>query len=82
MDRETLEWLEAMKAKGHMPILDPDGSLNIFVYEEGDYHFGPGCEACGWSDCMYCLPISEIPQCTAVEAEVIRERKAIAGPTD
>jgi hypothetical protein len=56
-------WSDAMKAKGHTPILGPDGSLDYSVYK-GGYHNGPGCESCGWSCCWHCESVKHIPECS------------------
>lgn len=69
-DQEDRMWLEAMKAKGHMPIVDEDGDLDIFALE-ADTHNGPGCAACGWSCCMYCTKVEDIPACDVVVVEPV-----------
>lgn len=66
MDAEDASWFEAMKAKGHMPILEENGNLDVFVLEY-DHHNGPGCSACGWSCCHHCDSIESIPECTSIE---------------
>ena len=35
---------------------EEDGSIDIFGYESGDYHNGPGCKRCGWGYCHHCDP--------------------------
>lgn len=53
-----------MIENGHTPIMDKDYNtlLNTFVYDV-EYHNGPGCSKCGWSDCWHCLDIKDIPKC-------------------
>mgnify|MGYP003386478718 CR=1 FL=1 len=66
-DQENIKWKDAMIKKGHTPILDYDGVLNVWVLDE-DYdeedHNGPGCSSCNWSCCMYCDDIDSIPECS------------------
>lgn len=59
---EKLKWLDAMKSKGHVPIMD-NGELDMFVCDSG-YHNGPGCETCHWSTCHHCDGIEDIPECS------------------
>jgi hypothetical protein len=56
------EWIEAMKAKGHSPKMNEDGSLDIFAHD-ADTHNGPGCTACGWRCCWHCDKPKDIPAC-------------------
>lgn len=64
------QWIEAMKAKGHLPVLDEDGNLDTLVLDI-DFHNGPGCQLCGESWCHHCLDPEDIPQCSnpAIDAE-------------
>ncbi|MGX1741605.1 hypothetical protein ACWIEX_08625 [Bosea sp. NPDC055353] len=62
---EETEWFDALKAKGHMPVVGEDGELDYFVYDRG-HHNGPGCRACGWSCCWHCKTTEDIPECTAI----------------
>ena len=62
---DSAKWFDALKAKGHMPVVDEDGKLNFFVCDSG-YHNGPGCHACGWSCCWHCCAVSDIPECIAI----------------
>lgn len=62
------KWLEAMKAKGHMPrTIRLDGDLVIDVMYSGDYHEGPYCVACDWCCCWHCDGIETIPDCEAIQ---------------
>ena len=76
MDKEDQTWYEALKAKGHMPIMvdyDDEGDpprLDVFVCDSG-YHNGPGCEACRWSCCMHCKGIKSIPECDVIDGTVL-----------
>lgn len=70
-DEEREEWYEAMKLRGHAPILDEDyGGLSIYVMDAG-YHHGPGCSVCNWSCCMHCTDITTIPECTVMTIECV-----------
>lgn len=62
LTEEKERWMEAMKAKGHVPVVEDDGSLDMFVCD-GGYHNGPGCSSCGWSTCHHCERIEDIPEC-------------------
>lgn len=65
MNDEKQQWFDAMKAKGHLPMMDElydHPELNIWVVDVG-FHNGPGCETCHWSCCMHCDSIESIPQC-------------------
>lgn len=57
------EWLRVMRERGHTPVLDDDGSLDIFIMDY-DIHNGPGCSVCGWSTCWHCnsSPITVVPR--------------------
>jgi hypothetical protein len=66
-ERET--WLNAMKAKGHSPVMDSDG-LDVLATEYGDHHNGPACSVCGWGCCWHCETIDDIPECDVIEATV------------
>jgi hypothetical protein len=58
-------WFDAMVSKGHTPIIAPwtnDPVLDIFVTDVG-FHNGPGCATCGWTCCMHCDEIADIPEC-------------------
>lgn len=67
MSGSAEEWIAAMKAKGHVPIMeagrfgDPD-RLDIWVMS-ADYHNGPGCSSCGESWCHHCYSPSDIGEC-------------------
>lgn len=52
------KWILVMRERGHTPVVDDDGSLNIWV-EEYDTHNGPGCSVCGWKTCWHCTPNPE-----------------------
>lgn len=72
------EWIEAMKAKGHMPVMRDweDGTppvLDIWVVDYG-YHNGPGCSICGWSCCHHCEGIESIPQCDVITIDHTSKR--------
>ena len=56
------DWLDAMKAKGHMPYVDKLGRLDEWVLDQSP-HNGPGCQVCGWSCCMHCDEPEAIPEC-------------------
>lgn len=62
-------WIEAMKAKGHSPILTNDGSLDVFVCDH-DYHNGPGCSICHWSCCWNCDSPADIPECDCIDGSL------------
>lgn len=62
------KWTEAIKAKGHTPVMD-DGELEYFVMDAG-FHNGPGCQTCGWSCCWHCDGIEDIPECTKPALEL------------
>lgn len=62
MFNNSRKWFDAMRAHGHMPRMDKDGHLDVWVEEEGE-HNGPGCETCGWSCCMWCRSVEDIPEC-------------------
>ena len=64
------KWLEAMKAKGHMPKLDDDGGLDLFVLDV-DFHNGPGCTICFWNCCMNCEGVDDIPECDVLTLECV-----------
>ena len=68
MSKYDKHWYEAMLAKGHDPIMmdygDGDETLDIFVTDV-NYCNGPGCKTCGWSCCMHCGTVDQIPQCTS-----------------
>lgn len=57
------DWFDALVAKGHTPITNEAGGLDIFVCDVGK-HNGPGCQTCDWSDCWHCLKVADIPECT------------------
>lgn len=65
------EWITAMKAKGHSPILDEDGELDCWVMEF-DIHNGPGCSICGDSWCEHCTKPEEIGACDCIEGAIAR----------
>ena len=75
-DSEDRSWREAMKLKGHMPILDEDGDLDVF-HVSFDIHNGPGCSACGWGDCMHCTRVEDIPECTVLTISCVEIRGQI-----
>ncbi len=57
-------WRAAIESKGHVPVINDDGDLDIGVVDFGD-HNGPGCSACGWDVCWHChADINDIPVCT------------------
>lgn len=70
------EWIDALKAKGHVPRMvsyeEGETYLNMFVLDCG-FHNGPGCETCGWSTCEHCNDVDAIPKCKspAIEGEAI-----------
>ena len=66
MSTESKRWFDAMKAKGHMPYVNSDGSLDDFVLDY-DHHNGPGCQACGWSVCHHCEDVDSIPECDVLD---------------
>lgn len=51
-----------MEAKGHTPVVNEDGELNLFVFSTG-LHNGPGCATCGWSCCWHCDGTNAITKC-------------------
>ena len=66
MNKIKQQWFDAMISKDHTPIMDSSYTnepiLDIFVTDVG-LHNGPGCATCGWTDCMYCIDIEDIPEC-------------------
>jgi len=66
-------WYEAMKLKGHMPIMDEDGDLDCWVTNY-DIHNGPGCAVCGWTCCEHCDSIDDIPECTVMTIDMKSKR--------
>lgn len=76
------EWIEAMKAKGHVPVMRDEeygGGLDIFVMDAG-YHNGPGCSSCGMSWCHHCDGPSTIEACSSpvIEMTLSTKTKRIA----
>ena len=67
-DEKRQRWADAMKAKGHMPVMSDDGGLDVLVYDAGN-HNGPGCSVCHWNCCWHCDETDIIPQCTALELQ-------------
>lgn len=63
MDRKSQEWHEAMKERGHSPVVDSDGHLDFFAHVHDDYHNGPACAVCGWGTCWHCDKLPDIPRC-------------------
>jgi hypothetical protein len=62
-EREKI-WIEAMKAKGHTPILDEDGEVDMRVLDDDEnFHNGPGCATCRECWCWLCLKPDKIPSC-------------------
>lgn len=58
------EWLAAMKAKGHTPIMWGREKPYLDIFVTNDYiHNGPGCSVCRWTTCWHCDTIEDIPQC-------------------
>lgn len=78
-------WYQAMKAKGHSPVIDEE-RLAELREEEGlgvepwramdmwviayEIHNGPGCSVCGWSCCEHCDDVDKIPDCDCIEGDV------------
>ena len=42
--------------KKHKWIKEKGGGIDIFAYEEGEYHNGPKCSVCGFGFCHHCYP--------------------------
>lgn len=62
---------QAMKAKGHSPMLNDKGEIDVFVFDTMN-HSGPKCFRCDWWCCQFCLKDeTEIPQCTEVETSIV-----------
>ena len=59
---ENADWIAALKAKGHTPILDEDGDLDMWVCDYG-IHNGPGCDTCGETWCQHCNRPADIGPC-------------------
>lgn len=82
MTIEATNWIAALTAAGHVPIMRPgydDATdppmLDEWVLDEG-FHNGPGCEVCGMTWCMHCTsPTSVLAPCTG-KAGVIADLKA------
>jgi hypothetical protein len=55
------------KPKKHNWILDSNGEINEFKYD-GDYHNGPECLDCGYSECMHCVDVYKKTDCLYREA--------------
>lgn len=65
-DRHRTGWLEVFRARGHTPVLDEDGEVDIFVTNPNG-HNGPGCVTCEWTRCMHCCTVDQIPECASTE---------------
>jgi len=62
-------WYAKARERGHVLKTDKHfgGGVDQFV-TEGGFHNGPGCENCGWTECMHCdWKGDEIPVCTALK---------------
>lgn len=68
IERERKEWFDAMKAKGHSPVLDEDGDIDLLVAGAG-YCNGPKCWVCGWFTCVHCENTDNIPPCDVINLE-------------
>jgi hypothetical protein len=68
------DWHDAMKAKGHSPIMidygNGEGSVINMMAVEYDHHNGPACAICSWGCCEHCETIDDIPECDVIEATV------------
>jgi len=62
--KDRRKWLEAMRRRGHKPVLDEDGNLDIFANVSYG-HNGPACSVCGWKTCWHCTDVKAIPTCEA-----------------
>ena len=78
MRRTESEWMAAMKAKGHTPRMNEDGTLDHFWSGHCD---GPVCEACYDSWCVNCCDIGDIEECdnAALELTAVRISGKITG---
>ena len=38
-----------------------EGEVDIFAYEEGEFHNGPRCVKCGYGFCHHCNPMPSHP---------------------
>ena len=70
MSRKSDDWKLAMEEKGHTPVVDEDGHLDMFVYDH-EPHNGPGCSTCGWRCCWFdnCTSIADIPVCKSPQRD-------------
>lgn len=68
-DHWNMGWLAVFRARGHDPVLDSDGDVDLFVTNPNG-HNGPGCKTRGWTRCMHCCAVDQIPSCTVNQASV------------
>jgi hypothetical protein len=73
MNKER-EYDIALKAAGHVPVLNEDGQTDFVAYAP-DGHNGPRCSVCGDDWCMWCTPPDKIAPCIGVEAAAARDAK-------
>ncbi|NTF18054.1 hypothetical protein G6L37_06525 [Agrobacterium rubi] len=66
MTSDDVDWYLAMVDKGHVPILEANGSLDRCAYAQ-DIHNGPACSTCGWGACLHCDDPDAIPACGDVD---------------
>ena len=77
MDRKEQAWVDAMIGNGHVPQMDEDGSLDIFVCDN-DYHNGPGCAECSDNWCWHCDDPSVVGPCPAPQERQEEAEIAVA----
>jgi len=70
-------WISAMKAQGHKPRMEKDGTLDVWVCSVG-FCNGPGCEICGESWCMHCYTTESILACDSPVIDGVADQLEIA----
>lgn len=56
------QWEQAMRKKGHVPVMGKDNRLDHMVLSSRT-HNGPGCSVCGQTWCWHCVTELSIQRC-------------------